>query len=102
MEIAKARKKDEQTIMRDFAKRQTRQIIAIAATLFCVLLIAVIYKRPDLFGGFSKGSLMAVQALFIIAFLAFTAFNWRCPSCKKFLGSDIHRGVCRKCGARLQ
>jgi hypothetical protein len=94
--------KDEQTVRREFIVRQTRQIIAIAAALFLVLLFAALYKRPDLFGNFSKDTLAALQALLVIVFLNFTAFNWRCPSCGKYLGSDINRRVCRRCGARLQ
>jgi hypothetical protein len=94
--------KDEQTVRREFIVRQTRQIIAIAAALFLVLLFAALYKRPDLFGNFSKDALAALQTLLVIAFLNFTAFNWRCPSCRKYLGSDINRRVCKRCGARLQ
>lgn len=94
--------KDEQTVRREFIVRQTRQIIAIAAALFLVLLFAVIYKRPGLFGNFSKDTLSVLQVLLVIAFFNFTAFNWRCPSCGKYLGGDITRRVCRRCGARLQ
>jgi hypothetical protein len=101
-EIARMGKKDEQAIRRDFTVRQTRQIIAIAVALFFVLLLAAISKRPDLFGNFSKESLTALQVLLVIVFLSFTAFNWRCPSCGKYLGSDINRRVCRRCGARLR
>jgi SNF family Na+-dependent transporter len=95
-------KRDEQTIMRDFTVRQTRQIVAIAAALFLVLLLAALYKRPDLFGNFSQYSLSVLQAMLIIVFVNFTAFNWRCPSCRKYLGSNINRRVCRRCGARLR
>lgn len=94
--------KDEQTVKREFIVRQTRQIIAIAVALFLVLLFAVLYKRPGLLGNFSKDTLSILQVLLVIAFLNFTAFNWRCPSCGKYLGSDISRHVCRRCGARLQ
>lgn len=88
-------------VIREFRKRQTRQIIAMAIALFLVLLAAVIYKRPDIFGAFSSKSLMAAQAILIAGFIGFSAINWRCPSCDKYLGSDIHKSRCRKCGARF-
>ncbi len=95
-------KKDPRKIMQDFRTRQSRQLLAIAAALFLVLLGAVVYKRPDLFGVIPKSTLFGAQTVFIAAFLGFTAVNWRCPSCNKFLGNDIHREVCRRCGARLR
>ncbi len=82
--------------------RQSRQIIAIAVSLFLVLLLAVVYKRPDIFGTYAKKTLFAVQALVIGAFCGFTAQNWRCPSCRSFLASDMSRRRCRRCGAHLQ
>ena len=68
-------KSNDKQIMRDFWLRQGRQFIAIAVTLFLVLLLAVIYKRPDLFGEYSKNTLFVAQLVVIAAFIGFTAFN---------------------------
>jgi len=95
-------KKDDKQTRRNFEVRQSRQILAIAITLFLVLLLAVIYKRPDRFGEFSKDTIFGLQVVLISAFIGFTALNWRCPSCKKYLGKDIHRRICKKCGTRLR
>jgi hypothetical protein len=38
----------------------------------------------------------------IAAFICFSAFNWRCPLCKKYLGSNINRHICKHCGTRLR
>jgi len=94
-------KKDENAIRREFKARQTRQIVAIAAAMFVVLLGAVLYKRPDLLGAISVRTLFGLQAVTIASFLGYTAYNWRCPSCGKYLGGNIHRQRCGKCGARL-
>lgn len=96
------RKKDETVIKREFRARQNRQIIAIAAALFTVLLGAVLHKRPDLLGAISGRTLFGLQAISIVSFLVYTAYNWRCPSCEKHLGGNINRQRCGKCGARLQ
>jgi len=94
--------KDRKQIVRDFKSRQDRQIIAVATALFLVMLSAVIYKRPDLFGSFSRNALFGAQAIVIGVFVGFTAVNWRCPACDKYLGSDINRSICKKCGTRLR
>jgi hypothetical protein len=95
-------KRDPNETAREFNRRQSRQIIAIALALFAVLLFAVLYKRPVLFVDLSKATLFGAQIAAIVAFMGFSAFNWRCPACGRSLGSDIHRRVCKKCGARLK
>lgn len=95
-------KRDTQTIKLAFAVRRTRQILASAAAVLLVLLFAVLYKYPDLLGAFSKDTLVALQILLILAFVNFTAYNWQCPSCKKYLGNDLNKRVCKQCGARLR
>lgn len=95
-------KKDPEQIIKEFRVRQNRQFLAIALSLFAVLLCAVIFKRPDLFGEFSKGALFGTQAIIIGSYIGFTSQNWICPACGKYLGTDINRKICKKCGARLQ
>jgi hypothetical protein len=95
-------KRDAQTIMREFTIRRTRQLIAIASIVVLVLLLAAMYKRPDIFGELSKGNIVIAQVLLILAFINFTAYNWLCPSCKKYLGSNMNRRACIHCGARLR
>jgi hypothetical protein len=95
-------KKDDKQIEREFWLRQGRQFLAIAVALFLVLLMAVVYKRHDLFGEYDKNTLVAAQLVIIAAFIGFTAFNWRCPSCKKYLGKNISKRICRHCKTRLR
>jgi len=94
--------KDSNQIRKEFVLRQSRQLIAVAITLFLVLLCGVIYKRPDLFGEFSKGELFGAQIAFIAAFIGFTSFNWRCPVCNAHLGHDLFKRGCKKCRSRLR
>jgi ribosomal protein S27AE len=95
-------KKDDKQSKKEFQTRQNRQFIAIAIALFAVLLCAVVYKRPDLFGAFSKGALFGTQVVIIGSYIGFTSQNWKCPSCGKYLGTDINRRICKKCGVQLR
>ena len=88
--------------MKEFEVRKGRQIIAIALTLFFILLCAILHKWPIRYANFSKGALFGAQIAAIAAFMGFSALNWRCPSCGKSLGGDIGKTTCKKCGGRLQ
>jgi hypothetical protein len=98
----RTQKKDPEQIMQEFRKRQSNQFVAIAITLLALLLCAVIYKRPDLFGEYSKSTLFGAQVVILASFMVYTAVNWTCPSCGKYLGTDINRRICKKCKARLR
>jgi hypothetical protein len=95
-------KKDDKKIIQEFRLRQNRQFFAISITLLFLIFLTLLYKRPDLFGEFSKELISITQIVFIAAFIGFSVFNWRCPSCKKYLGHNIGRQRCKKCGTRLQ
>jgi hypothetical protein len=94
--------RDNKQIMRDFGLRYSRQLLAIAATMVLLLFLAWLHKYPDLFGNFSKNTILAAQIVLMAAFIGFSAFNWRCPLCKKYLGSDISRRICKHCGTKLR
>jgi hypothetical protein len=95
-------KRDDKQILREFRLRQSRQFLAIAVTLVLILFLALLNKRPDLFGEFSRNTIFEAQIFVIAAFVGFSSLNWRCPSCKKYLGSDINRRKCKQCGTRLR
>jgi hypothetical protein len=92
---------DADRIKRTFSQVRMRQLVAIAAAVVGVLLGALVWRRPDLFGQFSKKNVMLSQFVVILSFINFTAWNWKCPSCKRYLGNDIGTDRCRKCGTRL-
>jgi len=89
-------------IKKEFAARRTRQVIAVAAAIVLMVMTALLHQHPGMFGEIAKGTLLKAQVLIILLFVNFTAVNWRCPSCRKYLGSDIGRQSCRNCGVRLR
>jgi hypothetical protein len=94
--------RDNKRIMRDFGLRKSLQLLAIAATLVLLLFLVLLHKHPDLIGEFSKDTIFTAQIVLIAMFIGFSAINWRCPSCKKYLGNDINRRICKHCGTRLR
>ena len=95
-------KRDHSQIMQDFRLRQGRQLVAIAVALLLITFLALLHNRPDLIGDLPKNAILATQLIVIAAFIGFSSVNWRCPACKKYLGPDIYRQICRKCGTRLR
>jgi hypothetical protein len=95
-------KRDDRKSIREFRVRQSRQFLAIAVTLLLLILLTFLHKRHDLFGEISKVAVSIAQLVVIAAFIRFSVFNWRCPECKKYLGHNIGREKCRRCGTRLQ
>jgi len=97
--VSEQEKKD---IAREYEKRKRRQVYAIFATL--LLLFAGLWKikHPGLFlGALSKDVVSLFVIVLIALFALFSFYNWRCPGCGKYMGSDIHRKKCRKCGIEL-
>jgi len=88
-------------IRAEFAKRQGRQSVAIAAALLLIIIFAILSARPGWLGPNSRGTIFAAQIVVIAAFGGFTYHNWRCPACNRHLGGDLHRRGCGKCRARL-
>jgi carbon starvation protein CstA len=88
-------------IRTEFAKRQGRQRVAIAAAMLLIIVFAILYARPGLLGPNSKGTIFSAQVVVIAAFIGFTSHNWRCPACNRHLGGDLDRRICSKCRARL-
>ncbi len=47
---------------------------------------------------------MIVAAIIVVTLgaLAFSFYNWRCPSCGKHLGRAVDPLTCRKCGYKFR
>ncbi len=94
--------RNTEQMRRKFRQRQSRQLLAIVLALLIIVFLALVHRRPDLFGEIPRKTVAGLQLIVVVAFVGFTARNWRCPACKKYLGPDINRALCRKCGTRLR
>jgi heme A synthase len=96
------RNTDFELIRKQFWMRQLRQFIACLVVISLLFLIGYFYKYTDLLGEQSRYLASALFTIVIAAFIGFSAVNWRCPVCGKYLGPNINRTFCRKCGTKLQ
>jgi hypothetical protein len=85
-----------------FARRRLRQIIAVIPILAAVVLFTWLDKHPDASPGGLDPNVIAVIA-FVVIFgtIIFSFFNWRCPSCNRYLGKAWNPKFCQKCGFQL-
>lgn len=92
---------------REFAARQTRQILITA--VFFVPLVAVAVARVqqgpgpirELMGLPPRTWMMCYVPLLIVA-IVLSFRNWRCPACGAPLSRTFNHPCCRHCGTRLQ
>jgi di/tricarboxylate transporter len=95
--------KREEQFRKEFERRRSRQLAGIALVVF--LLVSLLWKigHPGfLLRELSRSAAAVLELVTIAAFLLFSALNWRCPACGRYLGPNINIRGCRKCGARLQ
>lgn len=87
-------------IKRRFKQRRARQLAAIGIAVF--LVVALLWKMDHpgvLLGTLSRQAVTVLDLAVIGVFVLFSAINWRCPSCGRYLGHDIAPGRCRACGS---
>lgn len=89
-------KRDDKQIIREFELRRWRQLTAATLALVLLLGLAMLYKH------IATNEIYVLQGFVIAAFIGFSYYNWRCPLCKKYLGHDIGRHRCRRCGSVLR
>lgn len=88
---------------RAFRRRRLRQVVAGLLALAAFLVIVLPDEGvPVSIPGVSPDALLLAASLVILAVLAFTAFNWRCPGCGRYLGRSISPPYCAGCGVPLR
>jgi hypothetical protein len=94
---------DEGEVRAEFAKRKTRQILAVAPLV--AAFVAARWCREhaaELVLGIPGCQWFYVACAAAAAGIVFSMLNWRCPACKGYLGRRISPDFCSHCGAALQ
>lgn len=90
-------------IQTEFKKRKLRQILVVVVLVPIIGVLFYAMNNTDFeLGGLTDDriGLMAMLAMGLAAI--FSLFNWRCPSCKKYLGRKMNQYYCPHCGVKLR
>jgi hypothetical protein len=87
----------------EFGKRRKRQLLATLPILAVFAVYVFLSRTPEAtVFGLPATVVLGVAFAVILAFIAFTLWNWRCPACNRYLGKGISPSFCSKCGVALQ
>lgn len=94
--------KSKEEIIVEFKKKRTRQIIAVFPMLLAVFGVLSVEDNPEGLFGLTPGIILAISIGLIVLVLVFSRFNWKCPSCQKYLGKAFNPKFCSNCGSPLR
>jgi len=89
-------------IIEEFIKKRTRQIMAVGPIILAFIALLSVEGNPTGIFGLPQNIVLSITFAVIISVLIFSLFNWRCPSCNKYLGKAINPKFCAKCGVQLR
>ena len=85
-----------------YSGRRRRQLMLTAPVVLLVLGASMMRDgRTDTFFGLSPEIGGPAFLALMIAAVAFSFRNWRCPACDKYLGRNFHPRHCPSCGIAL-
>ena len=89
-------------IIEEFKKKRTRQIMAVGPIILAFIALLSVESNPTGIFGLPPNIVLGLSFALIISVLIFSLFNWRCPSCNKYLGKAMNPKFCSRCGIQLR
>lgn len=87
----------------EFKKRKKRQLLIAIPLIPSIFLIAFMGEiQTEIIQGVSNLHLIIGAGVLIVLGLIFSLINWRCPSCKTYLGKRFNPKFCASCGVELR
>lgn len=96
--------KNGDEIKAEFRKLRRRQLFIMIPTIAIAFIFALYAGTSPNFQNLTGRYETLCLIIFLAAFLllsTFSVYNWRCPSCKKYLGKSLNPAYCERCGAKL-
>jgi hypothetical protein len=88
-------------IRREFARRRRNQLVLVLPVLVAIFIMTAVEDSQAAYG-IPTALLMPAAFVIIIGAVAWSLYNWRCPSCSRYLGRWINPRFCVRCGAQLR
>jgi hypothetical protein len=93
----------ESDLREEFARRRTRQWLIVLPVAIAIIAMRVAGNAKEAtFFGMPASVVIGIGFAMVIAAIAFSLWNWRCPACSKYLGRGINPSFCAKCGFKLK
>jgi len=87
----------------EFKAKRKRQIILAIPVIACMLLLfALSETKAPTVAGLEASVVLPPVLVMVVAAVAYSFYNWRCPACRKYLGKAISPSFCARCGVGLQ
>ena len=86
-------------VMSEFSRKRKLQYFFSGVTV--VLIIAAALARSRSVPSLSTAYVW-IMLVIAVGLIVFSFFNWRCPSCKKYMGRGYNIKNCPLCGVKLR
>ena len=90
-------------IKETFKKRKKRQIMIAVPLVLAVLFLGFSSEQQTDVAGNNNQAYVTIACIVMVACgVIFSIINWRCPSCKSYLGKKFNPKFCSSCGTELR
>ena len=94
---------DDWDVIEEFSRRRIRQLAVTIPALVAYIAWFIWMKSGPRRGGTEWSTPVFVgMMLLLLGVAAFSAWNWRCPACRRHLGRGWAPHYCPNCGAQLR
>jgi hypothetical protein len=88
-------------VKQEYARRKKRQLLVSFGVIIPAFALFVGSREFLQEHGLDERTGGAIFLILVLGVLAFSFWNWRCPSCRSYLGKAFRQRFCRSCGVQL-
>lgn len=88
--------------LRELFKRRRRRQWLVGLPMLGAYGLFILLDKTDSSAGLQSTVLIIGACAFTLAAVGFSVWNWRCPSCDRYLGRNMNLKICGNCGFRLR